>query len=293
MGALTPNLGLTVPTIGGDGGPAFAQYINGDLNILDTAYGGINAIGVGGSSNVTATTAQAQNLIQQLTGALTGNITYFLPAVGGYYAIENQTTGSFTLSVGCTGGANTLTVPQGLSMWVWTDGSLIRTTAPQGWQLVSTYTVSGVSTFTILLPAAFRRFRLTCQTMAASTTTQVLLQLSSDGGSTFLTTSTYTSLGTTVGPITAVAGFVAPNITSWVLSGAAITGGSTDASFEIYPGTAAASARYRGSAIGFISGGAQYFDIGGYVQPTAVANAARIVVPAGTLSGTFIVEGLV
>jgi len=87
MGSLSPNLGLQIPTIGGDTGPLFAEEINGSLSTLDGCLGGTNSLSVAGSANVTLNTSQAQNLIQQFTGALTGNIMVFLPPVGRFYAI--------------------------------------------------------------------------------------------------------------------------------------------------------------------------------------------------------------
>ena len=296
MGSPTPNLGLTVPTIGGDAGPVFAQEINNDLLILDAAYGGVNTLSVAGNSNVTATQAQSQNLVQQLTGTLTGNITYFLPAVGASYAIENATNGPFNLSVGCVGGANTLTIPQGLSTWVWTDGSVIRVSNPPGWQEITTVNMNAAVSVAIALPSPFRRFRLTFQSLSTSVSTQIQMQLSINGGSSFISSTSYTYNGILcTAPSTTVAGFNAVNTTSWPVSGAGLVAGSVaavDASYEIFPGSASVTARFLGQCSNSVANGFQFFDIAGYCSTAGTANAVGVSVSMGTMTGTIIVEGL-
>lgn len=305
MGTLTPNLGLTVPTVGGDTGPLFAQEINGDLQILDSVYGGVNVLNVGGAANVTATTQQAQNLVQQLTGVLTGNIIYFLPAVGAYYAIENATTGSFALAIGCTGGANLLTIPQGLSTWVWTDGTTTRITNPPGWQEIATYSFNATSKGIIQLPAPFRRFRITLQNASLATAgSGIGLQGSNDGGASALssgnqwTINNFNAGGGSVIYGSAASGPGGAGATFVPITGQASSanGRPIDAVMEIWPGT--------GGQFGTILGRSQWSDTtSGQVLncfeisamlPSGNINAVIMDVQylSGTVTMSAIVEGL-
>src|SRR6201996_1673972 len=169
MGTLSPNKGYQIPTIGGDAGPTYANEINATLGIIDTNMGGVNSLSVAGSLPVTLTTGQAQNLIQQFTGALTGNITVYLPPVGSFYCIENATTGNFTLNVGCTGGTNVFYIPQGLSKFVWTDGTFTRESNPNGWLEIGTTVVTNSGAVTnIALPGPFRKYRMNIQELSST-----------------------------------------------------------------------------------------------------------------------------
>jgi hypothetical protein len=85
---------------------------------------------VGGSANVTLTTAnasstsEASNKVIDLNGTLTGSITVFIPAKENNYIIYNNTSGSFSLTVAATGhGANGVAITQGTYDVVYCDGS--------------------------------------------------------------------------------------------------------------------------------------------------------------------------
>lgn len=54
MGSLSPNLGLQIPTIGGDVGPTYAQEVNGSLSTLDSVLGAANVLNVAGRSRSAA-----------------------------------------------------------------------------------------------------------------------------------------------------------------------------------------------------------------------------------------------
>lgn len=293
MGSLSPNIGLQIPTVGGDVGPTFAQEINGSLSTLDSVLGAANVLNVAGNANVTLTTPQAQNMIQQFTGALTGNITVFVPATGRFYAIENATTGPFSLSVGCTGGGNTQPIPQGLSTWIWTDGTFARLSNPPGWQEVATYAASGAANVVVALPAPFRRFRLTLQSVSVNTASAFLvLRTSTDGGSNFTATG-YSNAGASfVSSATASSGG-SQLVSSLGLTTQLVANSIVDGTYEIFPGSVGGgTCRMRGnscqnqSSLGFmilITSGA---------SPDIGVNAINILPSAGTLSGTIIVEGL-
>ena len=72
----------------------------------------------------TETASQASNLIQEISGTLTSNQIIILPPTVQLYSINNQTTGSFTLTFKTTSvGAQVVTVPQGATLLLICDGT--------------------------------------------------------------------------------------------------------------------------------------------------------------------------
>jgi hypothetical protein len=93
---------------------------NTNLETIDAFNAGYLSKDVAGSSNVTLTsnnadpTAEASNRVIEFTGALTGDIHVFVPAVENNYIFFNNTSGAFTLTVAPTGhGANGVAITQG------------------------------------------------------------------------------------------------------------------------------------------------------------------------------------
>jgi len=93
---------------------------NTNLQTIDAFGGGYLSKSVAGSANVTLTTAnadptaEASNKVIEFTGALTGNIYVFIPAVENNYVLFNNTSGAFTLTVAPTGhAANGVEILQG------------------------------------------------------------------------------------------------------------------------------------------------------------------------------------
>ena len=122
MVAYTPNKGYSLPTVAGDTNQ-WGVFLNQGTSILDSNMGGQAIVNVAGAADVTATSAQAQNLVQSLTGVLTGNISYLLPNVGSFYIINNATTGAFTVTVKTTGGGSIgPIVPQNTQLAVYSRG---------------------------------------------------------------------------------------------------------------------------------------------------------------------------
>jgi hypothetical protein len=81
-------------------------------------------LNVAGGVDVTETSAQAQNLIQQYTGVLTGNINVIMPTTVQLYFCNNLTTGAHTLTVKTAAGTGIL-VPQTSSLILYCDGTNI------------------------------------------------------------------------------------------------------------------------------------------------------------------------
>ena len=98
----------------------WGQNTNNNLEVVDAFTAGYLSKSVAGSADVTLTTAdasptaEASNKVIEFTGALTGDIKVFIPAVENNYIFFNNTTGSQTLSVCATGhSANALVITQG------------------------------------------------------------------------------------------------------------------------------------------------------------------------------------
>jgi len=103
---------------------------NNNLDVLDAFGAGYISKSVAGSSNITLTTgnadatAESANKVIELTGALTGDIVVFVPAVESEYVFFNNTTGSQTLTIAATGHtANGIAIAQGAYSHVYNDGS--------------------------------------------------------------------------------------------------------------------------------------------------------------------------
>ena len=105
--------------------------INDDLAVIDTALGGrlaLNATGPVGTVNLTST--ETQNPIITITGAMTGDATYTLPAnwnasaiVGGQWIVYNNTSGNHTVTITpISGGGTSVVCAQGLRSVVYSDG---------------------------------------------------------------------------------------------------------------------------------------------------------------------------
>ena len=103
---------------------------NNNLDVIDAFMSGYLSKSVAGSSNITLTTANASDTAEssnrtiRLTGALTGNIVVFIPAVESKYSFFNNTTGSWTLTIAATGHtANGIVIAQSAKTTVFCDGA--------------------------------------------------------------------------------------------------------------------------------------------------------------------------
>jgi hypothetical protein len=110
----------------GENAGTWGDKTNNNLDVLDAFAAGYLSKNIGGSANVTLTTAnasstaEASNKVIELTGTLTGNITVFIPAKENNYFIYNNTSGSYTVNVAATGhGANSATIAQGAKTLVY------------------------------------------------------------------------------------------------------------------------------------------------------------------------------
>jgi hypothetical protein len=103
---------------------------NNNLETVDAFTAGYLSKDVAGSANVTLTTANADptaessNKVIEFTGALTGDITVFIPAVESNYIFFNNTSGAQTLTVAPTGhGSNGIAITQGAHTIIYNNAS--------------------------------------------------------------------------------------------------------------------------------------------------------------------------
>lgn len=126
MASPTPNKGYTYPAHGGAVN-AWDTPLNTDFDTIDLNVGGYYPVTIGSSivgvtynsSGVTASSTAttitppsslAANLHYYVSGTITQNVKLVLPNSGGFYVVNNGTTGSFNITVGgATGTAVTVT----------------------------------------------------------------------------------------------------------------------------------------------------------------------------------------
>lgn len=101
--------------------------LNGNMGIIDAALGGVTGLNAT-SGSATLTVSQYQNLIIDITGAMSANITYTIPSgVGGMWLVRNTTTdssgGPYTVTFASGGGGATVLAQRGLSSVLFTDGT--------------------------------------------------------------------------------------------------------------------------------------------------------------------------
>ena len=103
---------------------------NTNLETIDAFNAGYLSKSVAGSADITLSTnnadpnAEASNKVIEFTGALTGNIKVFVPAVEANYIFFNNTTGSYTLTVAPTGHtSNGVAITQGAHTIMYNKGN--------------------------------------------------------------------------------------------------------------------------------------------------------------------------
>ena len=184
----SPNKNYSLQVTGSNTGTWGTVLNNSVFSIIDSNLGGTLAINVGGNSNINLTAAQAQSLIHNLTGVLTGNIQYIFPAQGGFFAINNQTTGAFTVTVSVVGGSGGIIVPQGSTTTVYIDATVPAVYGFTG--SLSSFTAASVGgtanaiTIAATTPANFTLVTGTFLTFFATGTNTTAVTITTPDGST-------------------------------------------------------------------------------------------------------------
>ena len=97
--------------------------VNGDMSIIDQAFGGTtNLNATSGSAILTVT--QYRSRILSISGAIAADVTYTIPSgVGGQWVVNNNTSGNFNVIFASGGGGNTEIVPQGQQTLIASTGT--------------------------------------------------------------------------------------------------------------------------------------------------------------------------
>jgi hypothetical protein len=98
---------------------------NSGWDITDACFGGTYSIALT-NSNVTLTQTNCQNARIRMTGALSANIVIYFPAaVGGFFIVQNSTSGAYTITLASAGGGTYVTAGQSQSTFIFSDGTNI------------------------------------------------------------------------------------------------------------------------------------------------------------------------
>ena len=103
--------------------------VNGDLDIIDQAFGGITALNATGGS-ATLTDTQYRSLILTISGAIAASVVYTIPSgKGGQWIVRNTTTdssgGPHTITIASGGGGTSLVIPRTGVTTIFSDGTNI------------------------------------------------------------------------------------------------------------------------------------------------------------------------
>lgn len=136
--------------------------VNGDMDVIDQAFGGNTSLNAtSGSATLSAT--QYRSLILSVSGAMSANVTYTIPSgVGGQWVVRNTTTdsvgGPWTITIVSGGGGTSQVITRLQNTIIYSDGTNIRlsnettptfasgtaalfaqTAAPTGWTKSTTH----------------------------------------------------------------------------------------------------------------------------------------------------------
>ena len=112
MASSYSDLGLELMVTGENAG-TWGDKTNSNLNLIQQAIAGYQAVTVNGTGTTTlamtdATISNARNAVIKLTGTITGNIIVTIPdGIEKTYIIENGTTGDFTVQFKTASGTGT------------------------------------------------------------------------------------------------------------------------------------------------------------------------------------------
>lgn len=120
--ANTPCHGYELQNTGSNSG-TWGVKVNNVFSTVDKNFGGLLVKDVSGNTNVIVSASDAQNVYQQMTGTITGNIKYVLPNTCGLYIIDNQTTGAYTITAVNTALGTGVLIPTGQKAFVYSNAS--------------------------------------------------------------------------------------------------------------------------------------------------------------------------
>jgi len=158
----TSNLSLNQPAYNST---AWDVPLNANETILDNQFSATTTIALT-NSNVTLTgpnttgTGQTQAMRFRFTGAISANITVYIPSgISGSWIVTNSTTGAYTVTMASAGGGTTIDTSQGDTIFIYSDGtnvaaadsglldSLTSLSLSGALSVTGTSTFNGASTF--------------------------------------------------------------------------------------------------------------------------------------------------
>lgn len=106
--------------------------VNGDMDIIDQAFGGVTSFNATAGS-ATLTSTEYRSLIFIISGAIAAPVTYTLPSgVGGQWIVRNTTTdssgGPHAVTIASAGGGTSVALDRNVSINIFCDGTNVRTT---------------------------------------------------------------------------------------------------------------------------------------------------------------------
>lgn len=132
MVAYTANKNFTVPA-NGENINTWDVPVNTDWYGIDNAFAGNYSVTGLTNTNVALTQANVQAARITLAGTLTGNVIITIPsAVAGSWVVINNTSGLYTITLQNSASSSftplgtTVTVPQGSTSYVYSDGSNVN-----------------------------------------------------------------------------------------------------------------------------------------------------------------------
>lgn len=104
--------------------------VNGDMDVIDQAFGGVTSLNAT-SGSATLTDTQYRSLILNISGAIAAPVTYTIPSnIGGQWIVRNATTdssgGPHAVTIVSGGGGTSIAVPRTGPVLVFSDGTNIR-----------------------------------------------------------------------------------------------------------------------------------------------------------------------
>ena len=129
VSSFTPNKSLEKPA-NGDYVDTWNVPVNGDMDIIDQAFGGVTSFNATAGS-ATLTDTEYRSLIFLVSGAIAAPVTYTFPAgIGGQWIVRNTTTdssgGPHALTFASAGGGTSVVVPRTNQTVIYSDGTNVR-----------------------------------------------------------------------------------------------------------------------------------------------------------------------
>lgn len=110
--------------------------VNGDMDVIDQAFGGVTSLNAS-TGSATLTSTQFRSLFLKVSGSITASVTYTIPSsVGGQWIIYNTTTdsggGPFSVTFASGGAGLSVNVPRNVIVQIISDGTNIYSVAGSG-----------------------------------------------------------------------------------------------------------------------------------------------------------------